>query len=316
MFREKIPARQLSAWLFAAITPPLIQLLGGTPWPLVVALTAISVIIVCIRWRWGGEITNRWLGLAHYAFLIILLGTLSAESAKGWPIGDNFPAVPLILLVLAAWSAQKGVSAAARVGCVLFWFILLMYLALFGAGVKNVQFHWIKPTSGRINWLSAIVLLTPAAAAVFLRNEDAFKPRLLLTGVFAICAALITAGTLSPQVANRMENAFYEMTRSLSIMGVARRFEAVVSAGVTVGWFLLLSLFLSVCGKLAEELNPEWGRIGVWVSAGLSASWLLCGLHITGWILTVFAAVFWVLLPLLIQGLGAIKKSKKSENTP
>lgn len=308
MFHKKIPARQLSAWLFAAITPVLIKLSAGTSW-LVLGITAIvcSLAAWCV-WKWGSQIRNRWVSLLQCVFIIILIGNLVSESAGSWP-GDNYPAVPLILLALAAWSAQKGPSAAARVGTVLFWFVIIMYLVVFGAGVKDIQPKWLTPQWAGPDWNSVVLLLTPAVAAVLLKQDEKWGPRLLLPAAFLLGAAIIVAGVLSPDVAEKTENTFYEMSRSLNLLGVAKRFEAVISAGMTVGWFALLTLYLTICGRFLENAKKDMEKSGVWIGAVGAAAWMLFGMHISGEILAIIAAVFWVGIPILTQGIGAIKKS-------
>lgn len=309
MFRETIPARQLSAWLFAAMTPVLIQFLGGTPWLWVEIAGVVSIGAVWSVWRWGIGVQRRWLSLLQVVIIIIVLSQLAGESAQSWPVGNSYPAIPLFLLALAAWSAQKGPSAAARVGTVLFWAVLLIYLLVFGAGVKEIELEWLMPRWSEPNWMGLLLLLTPAVAVHLLRHDEKWGVRLMLPKIFALCAAAITAGVLSPIVAERTNNAFYEMSRSLNLLGVAKRFEAFISAGMTVGWFALMSLYLSICGKLSERLHAGWGRTGVWTASIVAAVLMLCDLHIKDWILLILVTIFWVLIPVLTQGIEQEKKS-------
>ena len=120
---------------------------------------------------------------------------------------------------------------------------------------------------------------------------------------------MVTVGVLSASVASSIWDPFYEMSRSLSLLGVAKRFEAVVSAGMTVGWFALISLLLTVSGKYFEKIVEGKGRLGIWVCGVVSVIWLLCGLHIPAWMLLSVGTVFWVVTPLLTQGLESEKKS-------
>lgn len=308
MFRERIQARQLSAWLFTGLTPVMIQILGGSAWLWIGIAGIIGGVAVFFVWRSGWE-PKRWQCPLLIFYIIIVLGQLVSDAAGSWPVGNSYPAVPLILLGLAAWSAQKGPSAAARVGAVLFWFVLIMYLVVFGAGVKDVRFEWLKPQWEMPDELGLLLFLIPAAAACLLRPGNVWGPRLILPTVFTLCAVLITVGVLSPAVAEKVDSAFYEMSRSINLAGVARRFEALISAGMTVGWFALLSLFLTACGALFQRFLEGWGKVGVWIGALSSAAWMLCGLHISEWFLLIAAAVFWVAMPILTQGLEKIKKS-------
>lgn len=308
MFRDKIPSRQLSAWLFAGMTPVLIQLLGGSSWIWVAVAGVISLLIVACVWRLGWD-PNRWQAFVLLAFTIIVLGSVLRECDESWPVGNSYPAVPLIVLALAAWSAQKGPSAAARVGAVLFWIVLIMYLVVFGAGVKDVQLRWLKPAWNAPDAMGLLIFVVPAAAACLLRSESKWTMRLSLPVVFTVAAAIITVGVLSAPVAMRLKEPFYEMSRSISLAGVARRFEALISAGMTMGWFALTSLLLCVCGKCVQRMFAGWGKTGVWLGALAAGGWMLCGLHISGRILLFGGALFWVAVPLLTQGLGKIKKS-------
>lgn len=313
MFRERIPSAQLSAWLFAGMTPVLIQLLSGSSWVWIAVAGAVGLLIAACVWRLGWQ-PNRWQAPFLLIYTIIVIGSVLHQCDESWPVGNSYPAVPLIVLALAAWSAQKGPSAAARVGAVLFWIVLIMYLVVFGAGVKDVHLRWLKPRWDAPDAIGLLIFLVPSAA-VCLRHPDVkWSVRLTLPVVFVVAAAIITVGVLSAPVAMRLENAFYEMSRSVSLGGVARRFEALISAGMTVGWFALLSLLLSICGLCVQRFFAGWGRTGVWLSTLASGGWMLCGLHIPGWILLLGGALFWVLMPILTQGLGRIKKSKKSEN--
>lgn len=267
-----------------------------------------------LRWSFGADTKNKLLVFLNWLLLATILGTICQSAVQSWPRGGH-SAVGIILLVLALWSAWKGPSAAARVGCVLFWFILLLYLVLLGAGVKDVQIKWLIPTKGDVNSFGCILLLTPAAAAIHLSKKGVIKPRLLLITVFCTVASAVTAGVLSPRVANGTDKAFYEMTRSLNLLGQARRFEAVLSAAMTAGWFSMISLYLTLCGNLSEIVIPGKGKGGIAAAAITASVILLCDLHIPGVILLILSTVFWVLLPLVTQVMGMEKKSLKSENS-
>lgn len=305
MFRDKIPARQLSAWLFTAIVPPLIQLSGGSSWVWLLAVGALCLLLDWTRSRWGCAEMPKWSLVPGYALVLIAMGELSALSAGSWPVGDSFPAVPLILLALAAWSASKGPQAAARTGAVLFWFLIIMYLFVFAAGAKQIRWEWLRPVDTFPQPMCLVLLLIPSAAEC-LAQQGKRGGKLMLGLVVAVAAALLTQGVLSPEAAGA---SFYEMTRSLELLGVAQRFEALTCVAATVGWFGLLTLLLSVCGELFYRIRPGWKKVGVWLAAITAAGWLLCGLHISGWILAGAWAVFWAVLPISTQGIGKIKKS-------
>ena len=308
MFREKIPARQLSAWLFAAMVPVALQLLGGASWLWVGVCGLTSLAVTQMLWR-APEDRAKWESAILFIYVVILLGELLCVTAQSWPVGNSDPAVPLILLVLAAWSARKGPAAAARVGAVLFWVVLGLYLAVFVTGGKDIKLMWLKPSSTAPDALGLTVLLLPWAGTSLMRSPGAPGRHGWLTFGFVLMGTIITCGVLSPWIAERTTNAFYEMSRSLDLLGVARRFEALICAGATVGWFGTFSLLLTLCGGYTEKIFPGRSRGAVWIAAGAAVLWRLCGLHIEPIFLLIAGAIFWGLLPLLTQGLGKIKKS-------
>ena len=303
---ERIPARQLAAWLFVATLPPLIQLTSGDSWLWLLVLGGGCLVLNWIR---GRLMLPKWEYIPGVVLTVIVLGEFAARSAGSWPVGNSDPAVPLILLVLAAWSASKGAQAAVRAGAVLSLFVVLMYAFYFAAGLEQVRWEWLKPTGQMVEPLGLLVLLIPSATSIFPIKGTGGNGKRILGLCIAVGAVLLTQGVLSPKVATLLENPFYEMSRSLELLGVAQRFEALTCVTATVGWFALMTLLMSVNGKLIERIRPGWGCLGVWTSAIGAAGWYLCGLHISGWILTEIWAVFWVGFPLLTQGIGKIKKS-------
>lgn len=314
MYSNEISSVQLTAWLAAALIPTAIQLTAGDSWLSVLLVATICLLCVFLRWRWGELPKGKIWAMLQWLLCVAVLATFSSKSIKSWPTGEH-PVVAIILLSLALWSVLKGTSAAARVGCVLFWFILMLYLILLGAGLKEVRPPWLKPTKGDVDSLGCILLLTPATAVIHLNKREGCKPRLLLIGLLCTVAAAITAGVLSPKVTDMRNNPFYEMTRSLKLLGQARRFEAILSAGMTVGWFSLMSLYLSVCFVLGEQIRIGWGKPGVVIASVLASIFVLSELTAPVFLLLILTTVFWILIPLLTQGLEQIKKSKKSENS-
>ena len=115
MFREKIPSRQLCAWLFAGMVPVLIQLLGGDAWIWITILGTVSVLLTLLVWRTLWE-PPKWLFPFLLIYIVLLLSQLLGSVSAIWPSGEREPWVGLILLAVAVFSAQKGISAAARVG--------------------------------------------------------------------------------------------------------------------------------------------------------------------------------------------------------
>ena len=307
MYRNILPSRQLSTWLCAALIPVLLQLTAGVGWLAAGIITVACGLTVAAVWKWGRVLNHPIFAGILYLYIIVLLMNLLPHAAAVWP-GDNYPAVPLILLALAVWATRKGASAAARVGCVLFWIVLIIYPAVFLSGTQEINLHWLKPSMPENPWIAIPLLLLPCVALLLRKPQDGWNDRLLLPGAFLLAATIMTAGILSSKYANTLPDPFYTATQSISLLGVAQRFEALLSAGMTVGWFSLLSLMLSIAAACAEKMNPRWGSRGLWGAAVLAAAGMLCNLHIIWEIASILAAVFWVAIPLITQGLVREKK--------
>ena len=68
--------------------------------------------------------------------------------------------------------------------------------------------------------------------------------------------AAVTAGTLSPTLAQG-PSAFWSLSRSVSVLGVVRRFEALVSAALLIGSFGLSALLLNAARCMLDRLAPN-----------------------------------------------------------
>ena len=111
----KIPHRQLTAWLAAALIPTTIQLIGGASWLTVLLVATVSLLFIWLRWDFGAAPKGKLAAVLQWLLMVTVLSTACRYAAKSWPSGEH-PAVGIILLSLAVWSISKGTSAAARVG--------------------------------------------------------------------------------------------------------------------------------------------------------------------------------------------------------
>lgn len=308
MYSKTLPSRQLATWLSAALIPVLLQLSVGDGWPAVSVAVIVGTVATITVWKWGKVPAHPIIAVLQILYILVLLMQLLPSIAFSWP-GDNYPVVPLIVLALAAWSANKGASAAARVGCVLFWIVLIMYLIVLATATKEITFSWLRPDAFSFPWMSLAVILLPCAGIVMRCDESKWDPRVLLPGVLLLAGTCVTAGVLSPERVRELSDPFYIMSRSVNLLGIAQRFEAVLSAGMTVGWYSLVSATLSISAAWAEKVGAGLASGAVWGTAAAAAVGMLCNLHISWQVLAIFASVFWVGIPILTQGLVRTKKS-------
>jgi len=306
LYRETVTSKQMGGWFATAFCPVAVQLAAGRSLSTVVVAGVLSLLAACAVWRWGRF--GRWTSVPALLLLIASAGQLLEGAAQVWP-GNSYPAVPLILLALAVWGAMKGAQAAARVGCVLFWGVIISYLLVFGAALGDVRWEWTGKATSSGKEFVVLVMLFPLGRVVL--RERKCDWRLALPAGAAVAGNVLTAGVLGIGATL----GFYEMVKSIDLLGTLKHFEALIYAGATLGWYGLCSWLLSISGGLGEMIGGN-GRWCPAVTAGGITIWMLLKLHIGVGLLVVLTAVFWVLIPILAQALESVKKLKKSKIDP
>lgn len=308
MYSKIVPSKQLIPWMVAALIPVTLQLGAGDGWVTALLVAGVSGLIVAWVWHRGLIDRNSILATAQFIVIVLVLAQFLRGTAQAWP-GDNYPAVPLILLAICVWTCRKGASVAARVGCVLFWVVLILYLLVMLTGVGGVKLSWLAPRVSSTPWAACVLLLLPSSAIELCDNTKRGGVALLVPNLFYIVGSGIVAGALSPDVVQRLVDPYYTMGQSTEVFGIRLCMDAIISAGMTVGWYALICLLLSAAAAWAEVVHPQMGKIGMYLAAVVSVGGVLCNLHISFWILVILATVFWVILPILTQGLVQEKKS-------
>ncbi len=310
MFSNKIPQRRLAAWIFVAASAPAAGIYGGN-WlgisllALLCAAAGFSVQKLCPaeppRCRVICGLQWLWLG--------ILLGNLIGYSATCWE--PTSPTVPLTLLLLAALGASRGSEQASRSGAFLFWLVIGGLAVSLGAGAKQLHGAWIAPELSEPEMLLVPILLLPCVAALLPRQPAKCAGwNCLAAGVPVVVFSLWLSGTLSPAVAASVQDPFYAYSKSISLLGIAQRFEALVACVITAGWFALFLLLLSAAGEQAERIRERGGRLGVWCCAAVAAAVYLSGLRLDGSVIAALTALFWGVIP-AAQCIHAFKKREK-----
>ncbi len=313
MSHKKVQARALWAWAVAGFTAPAAQVLGSISWPLVLGIGLLAGIL----WIVVSKVTAEgWHGpklvyALEYIILILALTLWASLSGKCWTTTTADRTIPVVLLVLSACAAEGGVRAGSRCGRTLFWAMVAMFLLLGAFSLPDVQYRWLTPNDNIDVGTTLWVFLLPMVTLLLPREDGArLWPWAAVLAGTGVSIALLSPGVLSPQVSAVKDGAFFAMVRGISILGVAERFEAVVAAAMTLGWFCCLSLLLTAAGHMAGQIHPGWERRGVWIGAFLAGFGQCFGEIPMVWAAPYVAIVAWIVVPLL----GCGKKSKKSEN--
>ncbi len=310
MFRKEVAMRPVILWLICGMSAPVVQLLAGYDWQSVgllgVACTALVCMVMLTEGKWG-----KWGSLLQAIWLIAVLSVCAAYAANSWPLGKTSIIVPLSLLALAAWSAQQGAAVAVRTAGMLFILVSIGYTLVLGCGVTQTDWNWIEDRELLPVDLALFLYLLPGAAACIPRRPAGKSIlALFLIPAFAVLAAIVSTGNVKPEFPMNTYP-FFEMSRSLSLFGLAERFEALVCALITVGWFSLMSFLFSCLGSQVQNIRPGRGKIGIWIGGALAAGVVFVNLSIKSWFFATGAVIFWGLLPILSQGIAFVKKGGK-----
>ncbi len=268
--------------------------------PVAIILSLAAGIAVRFGRHWDGVIYN----IVQLIWISVLLSQLLAYSADAWPTGERtFPVVPLTLLLLAAASALKGTNATANGMSILFWMSLFLLGIVAIAGIWNMEWEYLYPHRQGIDGNMLLIFLLPGAAGFLSANKYRIKTSFFIA-LMGSCVSAWIAGILSPAIAEQVAWPFYEAAKNVELFDVAKRFEALVSAGITMCNYGLYSLLLCAAARIGEKFGKR--KEAVIGGVGISASLLLLGLSIQPEISAIFCAVLWVVFPLL----GRLKKNE------
>ena len=284
-----------SVWLPAAMAAPLVQTASASSWPAVLLVGAL-----CLGIGWGLERIHSepspWLCVVQWFWLSLLNAEFLSWTMYCWPNYDDYHVVPLTLLSLAAWTAAKGKEHASRAGNVFYWFVIILIGAVLLSGIKDVKLENIEMKAKIKDADLMTVFLLPVIGLSVEKTEKRTKLEILGLG---IAASVVTTGVLTLQTAGKAANGFYELSRSLRLLGIGERFESLAAAAMTLGYYVLLTFLLSSCSVGAARIKPGKERWGVWSNAALTALWFLWGFRLSSGILALGTVLTWLVLPVL-----------------
>ncbi len=308
MSNEELKNGKRSLWLPAAMAAPLVQTASADSW-LAVLLTGM----LCLGIGWGLERIRSepspWLCVVQWFWLSLVNAEFLHWTMYCWPDYQNYYAVPLTLLILGAWTAAKGKEQASRAGNVLFWFAIILIGAVLLSGIKDVKLEKIGPELRIKNAHLVTVFLLPVIGRSVEKGAKGTKLGILGLG---IATAVVTTGVLSAQAAADADNGFYELSRSLRLLGIGERFESLAAAAMTLGYFVLLTFLLSSCGDGAAKIERGKRNWGVWSNAALTAMWFLWGFRLSSAVLALGTVLTWVVLAVLNSIQINLQKTEKT----
>ncbi len=293
-----IRSKQLSALTFCACTVPSILLLPRLGW-LVAGIVCIAVaLLFCFAKH---KKYAKPVSLLLLSWNFIALGAASELVCRAFP--NSSLLLGLLLLLLAAFAADRGMDVLLRVAAVVFFFLILLYSVLLGFSLPDLEKSQLVPTVPQ-NWSVAVAALTPMLS-VFLQkeNEKCKAPFLFAASVLVVLAALVSAEQAD----------FYTAMKSVSLLGAMERLEPLVSVGLTVGGFCLLGMLCAVNKEIISDLLPDGKKYSMVLNFLLGSAGIYLSRLLGGTILAIGTAIFWGILPIWPQSLEKQKKFEKNE---
>ncbi len=315
--------RQLCAVTLAAASVPALLYLPRLGWVWATAAAAISALLLGLcgrRCAPGGltEVIPAAFGRAGRAVLALvllggslLLGGAARALCAIYPESRGEPLTGLLLLLAAAYAAERGEETVLRSGAILFFFLTAVEAVILGFSAVQVRAAWLAPQTGRVPFAAMTAALSPMAV-LYVRGGARRTGGWLAAGIgLCAAAALCAAGTLSPRVAGEEAFAVYTMAKSVSVFGVMERLEPVVSAALTAGGFCLLSVLCLANAKTARAIG--WKR-----RSGIGNFLLGCTGYLAGTVLpegvqALAAAICWGIVPLVTLWVASVKKLQKNQ---
>lgn len=293
MFNDANNKKLHSSWLLAALVAPVTQTASNCSWP-----SVALVAVLCLVINYGMEklhverTTGRWVGAIQWLWMLLVISEFMHWVMYCWPIYENYHVVPLTLLLLAAYTVSKGTKTAARAGSALKVALLSLIGVILFAGIREVRLENLKPVWQMQTAHLITAMLIPVMG--FRYGEWKGKRKVF---EYALGVSVITAGVMSLAYVRRVDAPFYELSRGIRIFGTDLRLESLVAAGMTLGYYVLLSYLI---GITADAWEPEKHRVrSIWISALFAGLVFISGMRLNSRLLAIGNLVIWSVIPIL-----------------
>lgn len=304
MERHEPAPRQLGTWLAAAVSAPL-SAGAGAGWA-AVTLAALAMLPLGKLPGRGWEKMGKGLCLVQAVWMSLMAGLLLKSSALFWPGSRSEWVVPL---TLAALAVLTGPEAAPRAGAVVGLCLAVLYLPVLIGGAAQAKPEWLAAHPGKWNGLLLVGLLLPALWPLWRGDHRGQNRGILVTGAVGVLFGLLCQGILSPSVASRLEDAFYQTGRTLEL-GVLSRVEPVVAAASALGWYAS-SLFL-YGGALRLGTRAGFGGWKGRIALGtVTVGAVVSGLRIPESVTVGICILLWIAMPLWTEKRNFTKNEKR-----
>ncbi len=302
---------QRNIWLLAAIPTSMAMIKASPLWAIpALCLAAILYYIVYETIPDGSGLAvllPKWILILEWCFLLLVVGKTAGLVEECWPKGSTI-LFALVLITLADAASGQGLASMGRVASGLGLITLIIMAVILMAVAIEVP---AKQEAG--SWMDGFPALSSAMlplCALFLPVAKQPKEKGLWGGIFVSAILALYCATSG----KGMVPILYAI-EGLEMFGVFRRFEAVASCLLTVGVFLILTIFSCSAREIAAEIEKEGRLRGIFYPASIGV--YLLERYISDALIQYGALLFWGVLPVLtllvVPPEAAEKRFKKSK---
>lgn len=265
----------------------LLQVAAGAGWS-TVALTAVAALGLLHLPQpdripgWLEETRSIWGG--------VLIGQVLGWFVGCWP--GNSAWISASLLILALWQTGKGSQATAAAASVLAIFQLVLIVGVLAVGIQNGELKGLKPEFPALDGWLLTVLLLPALSCQEERKS-------IWPGIWALLFCLVVRAVIPANGIPERGNAFWEMSRSISVFGKIRRMESLTAVGLSIGFYTLVCYLLGA--------GEKKGSIPSGLPALVGFLTFLASFELPGIYAATISGLFWIVLPMIV---GIIQKKR------
>lgn len=298
----------------ALVLPACLLCARWSVWRVVCGAVAALIILYCIS-RMADRLPEdfrlpRWYCALRLGWCALTLGWCAALTRGLFPQSDSV-VIPAVMLLLAATACAKGKGAPARVGAVLWPFVLAMLAVVFVFAIPDIRLSGLQDTGAL--WqagCAAALLLLPGMQP--LRRGRAKRIGFLLLALPIVCIpAVVCMGLLGSVQTTALELPMYAATQSISVLGVMERFEVLLSGALTASSFCVMCYLIEngIDGLPWQE--PFGRQVKVYMLGAVGFGLMIPAQALSPWVLGIGNAIFCGLIPVGILGFAVKKSSQK-----
>ena len=266
------------------------------------------------------ENVNVWLG--KVIFLLVMLHSIVTAGFCAYVFANlmqyslvrdsSYALILLIIVVVAAYAVSGGIESRARVYEVMFWFILIPYIAMMLASVRDFEWVYVEPVLqwelsnlGKGTYL-VFLLLTPLFYSLFLIGEKeknyvrnivkTVSVSVLFSGAILLGSYVLLLGNFGEKSLASLRFPVVTLMSTIQFEGnFLKRMDALMLAVWFFTLFALLNLHLHYGVRMLAELSPNQGRKLKWwqvLFPTIAAFLVAYGIHWDSRFLHVFLAYY------------------------